>query len=307
MVNVLMRHLGMVDRDCVGVLAQARPGMTILVALYDGAGTSTRSVGRLADIVDRTPDMVLHHLGPADVRPAVLAQFDVIVFPGGSGSKQARTVGPEGRKHVLAFVRQGGGYLGICAGAYLCSAHYSWSLGLIDTAVFTGTREVEGLGKKSMWYRGGPAMVKMQLTEEGRKLFPDVPERVEVKYQNGPIVSPKQHPGLSRYTPLAHFRSENVLYEPQRGTMVDTPAIVAGRFHQGRVISMSPHPEAVQALQSIITGSIRWLAVPGTEEETGPGSVSRNGANGVSHTMCPVPLSFDESPISEVAEYGHVP
>jgi len=305
MVNVLMRHLGMIDRDCVDVLTPPRPRETTFVALYDGPGTSAGSVGRLGGIVDRAAGMVLHHLGPADVRPAVLEQFDVIVFPGGSGSKQARAIGPEGRKHVRSFVRQGGGYLGICAGAYLCSAHYSWSLGLIDTAVFTGSREIEGLGSKPMWYRGGPAMVKMQLTEQGKDLFPDVPEHVEVKYQNGPIVSPKQQPGLSPYTPLAYFRSENVLYEPQRGTMVDTPAIVAGRFHQGRVISISPHPEAVQALQSIITESIRWLAALGTE--AGPGSVSRNGPKGSARTMCPVPVSFDASPVSEVAEYGLAP
>jgi len=262
MVNVLMRHLGMIDRDCVDVLTPSRPCETTLVALYDGPGTSAGSVGRLTGIVDRAPGMVSNHLGPADMRPAVLKRFDVIVFPGGSGSKQARAIGPEGRKHVRSFVRQGGGYLGICAGAYLCSAHYSWSLDLIDTAVFTGWREIEGVGRKSMWYRGGSAVVKMQLTDEGKKLFPDVPERVEVKYQNGPIVSPKQDPELSPYRVLAYFRSENALYEPQRGTMIDTPAIVAGRFQRGRVISISPHPEAVPGLHSIITRSIRWLAGP---------------------------------------------
>jgi len=303
MVNVLMRHLGMIDHDCVDVLTPPRPSDTTCVALYDGPGTSARSVGRLAGIVDRAPGMVLHHLGPADVRPAVLEQFDVTVFPGGSGSKQARAIGPVGRKHVRDFVRRGGGYLGICAGAYLCSAHYSWSLDLIDTAVFTGWREIEGVGRKSMWYRGESAVVKMQLTDEGKKLFPDVPEHVDVQYHNGPIVSPKKHQGLSPYTPLAYFRSENALYKPQRGTMVDTPAIVAGQFHRGRVIAVSPHPEKTEALQSIVTDSIRWLAAPGTAE--GPGSISPHGSKGTSRPVCPGPLSFDANPISEVAQYGH--
>jgi putative intracellular protease/amidase len=242
MVNVLMRHLGMIDRDCVDVLTPPRPRDTAWVALYDGGGTGGRGVERLTGIIDRAPDMAVEHVGPADMRPAVLERFDVIVFPGGSGSKQAAALGPEGRENVRGFVREGGGYLGICGGAYLCSAHYPWSLDLIDTAVFTGWREIEGVGRKSMWYRGESAVVKMQLTDEGKERFPDVPEHVEVKFQNGPIVSPKRAPGLSPYEVLAHFRSENVLYEPQRGTMVDTPAIVAGRFHQGRVISISPHP-----------------------------------------------------------------
>jgi hypothetical protein len=65
---------------------------------------------------------------------------------------------------------------------------------------------------------------------------------------------------LAPYTTLAHFRTENVLYEPQRGTMVDTPAIVAGHFGQGRAFAVSPHPEATEALHSIISQSIRWTA-----------------------------------------------
>jgi hypothetical protein len=121
-------------------------------------------------------------------------------------------------------------------------------------------REIKGVGKKAMWYRGKSTNVKMQLSEEGKRLFAGVPERVEVRYQNGPIVSPKRRADLPPFTPLAYFRSENFLYEPQRGTMIDTPAIVVGEFCQGRVISISPHPEATPALHAIITQSIRWVA-----------------------------------------------
>lgn len=260
MVNVVMRHLGMIDRDCVDVMAAAEQNCVTRVALYDGPGTSDRGVGRLAGIIDRSDDMVLHHLGPADVRPTVLEQFDVVVFPGGSGSKQANGIAVAGRQHVRRFVSDGGGYLGICAGAFLASAHYSWSLDLIPTTVFTGAREIDGLGAKQMWYRGESTTVKMELTTAGKELFGNVPGHVDVMYQNGPIVSPKDDPSLPPYRPLAYFRSEKVLYEPQRGTMIDTPAIVAGRYHQGWVVAISPHPEATEALHPIITGSIHWAA-----------------------------------------------
>jgi putative intracellular protease/amidase len=257
-----MSHLGMIERDCADVMTGCQPDTSIEVALYDGPGASERGIGRLGLIIDRTPDMSLQHLGPADIRPAVLEQFDAIVFPGGSGSKQARAIGPTGRRHVRDFVRQGGGYLGVCAGAYLCSAHYSWSLDLVATHVFTGSREIEGMGKRQMWYRGDATKVNMQLTEEGMKRLPGLPQDVEVTYQNGPIVSPKDDPDLPPYTPLAYFRSEQVRYEPQRGTMIDTPAIVTGTFHRGRVIAISPHPEATDSLHPIITESIRWITDP---------------------------------------------
>ncbi len=280
MVNVFMREIGMIGRDCVDVMtpgALSVPGRATCVALYDGAGTG-QSRDEVAAIVDAAPDMVLHHLGPADMTRAVLGRFHVVVFPGGGGSKQAAAIGSGGARSVREFVKEGGGYLGVCGGAFLASAHYSWSLGLIDTKVLTGAREVEGKGKKQMWYRGKASNVKMQLTAEGKRLFDGIPEHVAIKFQNGPIVSPKHRTGLPSYTVLAHFRSEKVLYEPQRGTMMGTPAVVSARFHRGRVMSISPHPESAESLHPMITASIRWAAARDrTERSTAPGVAPGGG------------------------------
>ena len=190
----------------------------------------------------------------------VVSQFDAVVFGGGSGSKEAATIGKDGADAVQAFVKDGGGYIGVCAGAFLCSAHYSWSLNLIDTHVFTGKREVKGVGPKNMWYRGKFSSQKMQLTNEGQKLFADIPEYIDVRYQNGPIVSPQNFPGLKPYEVLAWFRSEKVLYPPQKGTMVNTPAIVSGTYGKGRVISISPHPEATEGLESMLATAVKAVA-----------------------------------------------
>lgn len=275
MVNVVLRHAGVIDRDCVDVLTPARQRATdqtgddgeatkeqehrrIHVAHYDAGGTGRKA--NITRVLGEASNVTLRHVGPADIRPAVLKQFDVIVFPGGSGSKQAAAIGDAGREAVREFVKHGGGYVGICAGAYLCSAHYEWSLDLIDTSVFTGMREIEGVGRKAMWYRGGATDVEMQLSDAGKRLFAGVPEHVEVRYQNGPIVSPKGNPRLDDYTVLAWFRSENGLYPPQKGTMIDTPAIVSGAFGRGRVMSISPHPESTRGLEAIVVNSVRWVA-----------------------------------------------
>lgn len=259
MVNVLLRHLGMIDRDCVDVLVAREEDEMILVGLYDGPGATDRGIARLRRAIESAPDMSLRHLGPTDMRPAVLNQFDVIAFPGGGGSSQAKAIGEEGRDHVRAFVRQGGGFLGVCAGAFLASSHYSWSFDLLPTTVLTGAVKVEGRSRQ-MWYRGDATTVSVQLSDDGRQLFSGIPEVVDVTYQNGPILSPKQGTDLPPYTTLATYRSEQVRIEPQRGTMVNTPAIVSGLFHKGRVIAIGPHPEATEALYPIITQSIRWGA-----------------------------------------------
>src|SRR5262249_17017320 len=63
-------------------------------------------------------------------RPDRLARFDVLIFPGGRAHKQAAALGENARRAVKEFIRSGGGYVGICAGGFLASAQYDWSLGL---------------------------------------------------------------------------------------------------------------------------------------------------------------------------------
>ena len=66
--------------------------------------------------------------------------------------------------------------------------------------------------------------------------------------------------GLPRYTTLAYFRSEQVLYPPQKGTMINSPAIVMGQFGKGKVIAISPHPEKSSGLKKMIAQSVRAVA-----------------------------------------------
>jgi len=273
MVNVLLNKIGMIDRNCVDIMtasASDPKAGPINVALYDATGTGAKGIITLTRILDKAPDIQVHHLGPADFQSADLDQFDAVLFPGGSGSKEAAAIGKTGRRKVRDFVSSGRGYLGICAGAFLCSAHYSWSLHLVDTSTFTGAREIPGKGKKQMWYRGKTSTVKMQLTKQGQRIFKGIDVNVEVRYQNGPIVSHKKDPKIPDYTPLAYFRSEKVLWEPQRGTMINTPAIISAHFQKGRVIAISPHPESTPSLEPIITQSIRWITRRLPEDDSGP-------------------------------------
>jgi len=87
-----------------------------------------------------------------------------------------------------------------------------------------------------------------------------VPGRVELRYANGPILSPAGREDLPEYTPLAFFRTEIAKYEPQKGTMIDTPAIIAAEFGRGRVLAISPHPEANPQLESLVQKAVTWAA-----------------------------------------------
>ena len=258
MVSSLLRELRMIDVSCVDILT-SHDRSPIQIALYDSAGASAKGLRNLTRVLGAEKDMTVVRVGPDDLRAGVLSQFDVALFPGGSGSKQGKAIGPEGREKIRGFARDGGGIVGVCAGAYLCSAHYDWSLHVINTAVFNKTVEIPNVGRKSMWYRGGASNVKMELTSQARGILGPA-GNVTVVYQNGPIISPGKAKDLPKYMPLAWFRSEVVRYEPQRGTMINSPAIVSAPFGKGRVLSVSPHPEATPKQEQIIVRGVRWAA-----------------------------------------------
>ena len=77
-----------------------------------------------------------------------------------------------------------------------------------------------------MWYRGPSATVKMELTKVGQEILGNRNGVFQVRYQNGPIMSPMGVKGLGAFRTLAIFRSEVVRYGPQKGTMVKCSRVV---------------------------------------------------------------------------------
>jgi hypothetical protein len=67
--------------------------------------------------------------------------FDVFLVPGGSSSKYSCLLGPSGRTEVRNFVRAGGGYCGVCAGAFLALSDWrrksGASLDLVEATLFS--------------------------------------------------------------------------------------------------------------------------------------------------------------------------
>ncbi|MBT3568029.1 MAG: hypothetical protein HN494_04210 [Opitutae bacterium] len=254
MVHAVLSHLGMVSS---GVHLMARPLATVpedersrRIAIYDAGGTGGAGARRLEAILWQMPKALTRRVGPPEIRAGALTQFDLVVFPGGSGSRQAAALEKEGRGAVRRFVEAGGSYLGVCAGAYLAAENYSWSLKIIDAKTVDT--------KNGHWKRG-EGMVKMELTKRGRELLGDFGGAVDVRYANGPIFAPAGMEELSDFEALAHFRSEFAKNGARPGVMVDSPAILCGPMGKGKVICISPHPESAEALHGIIRRSATWL------------------------------------------------
>jgi glutamine amidotransferase-like uncharacterized protein len=220
----------------------------VRVAVYRDAGVSSK-VTVLLDLLRSFEELSVAELKGEDVRAGGLNRFDIVVFPGGSGSGEAKSLGEEGRQKVRSFVEGGGGYLGICAGAYLATADYDWSLHILDAKVID----------RKHWARGS-GDVEVALTDPGCKLLGAVGERATILYWQGPLLAPAEKPEIPDYEVLGTFATEIAKNGAPKGVMPGTTAIARGTFGKGRVFCFSPHPERTDGVQHFVRRAILWTA-----------------------------------------------
>jgi putative intracellular protease/amidase len=225
----------------------ARPaGVNIRVALYDDSGSAGRGIPAVSEQLGRCTDIEVTKLDADGIR-AGLDGYDVVIFTGGSGGRQANMIGLLGREQVRRFVEAGGGYVGICAGAYLACDGFLWGIKVLDAKT-----------PSPKWERGG-AELKIESTADGQTVM-GLPQETTVKYHNGPLLVPANNPAIPDFEPLTFFRTEVAKNGSPAGIMVNSPAIVRGQFGAGRVIVCSPHPEQTEGLDRWIEHTVRTVA-----------------------------------------------
>jgi len=227
---------------------QPKAARPIRVAVFHDEGVS-KNITTLLEVVQGFPELQVTEINAADVRDGKLAPFDVVIFPGGSGSKEAATLDEAGRNEVKSFVERGGGFLGICAGAYLASADYDWSLHILDAKVID----------RAHWARG-TGDVEVSLTDAGRKALGAASDRETILYWQGPLLAPAGKPEIPDYETLGTFATEIAKNGAPKGVMPGTTAIARGTYGSGRVFCFSPHPERTPAVQGQVLKAIQWAA-----------------------------------------------
>ncbi len=257
LVYTFLHDLGLEPSPPTTVLGPTAIGPStdlLRVAVFDGGGTGKNAARHMRSVLETADNCLVRRVGSHDIRVGVLNQFDIIVHPGGSGSAQAKALGKSGRTAEIQFVRGGGGYLGVCGGAYLAACNYEWSLGLLDAKVID----------RKHWRRGvGP--VAVEWTPVGRTtLSPgssaSKAPRFIIQYANGPIFERAGKSELEDFETLIFFRGELTQNGAPAGVMPDTPAVVRANFGKGRAMAFSPHPEKTAGLYALLNNSLPWLA-----------------------------------------------
>ena len=218
------------------------------VGIYSGPGAPTSGVENVTNVLKPLSQISVVRLSGEEMGAQNLGAYDVLVFPGGSGSSQAKGIGEAGAKNVREFVRNGGGYVGICAGAYLACSNFSWGLGILNA------------GTVSSKWRRGQAFLDLETTADAKAVLGEVKGLFKVRYNNGPILKPWTRSDLPPYQTLSVFRSEVAKYGSPEGVQVNSPAQAIAPFGKGRVFVSSPHPENTPGLEHLIPRAIIWAA-----------------------------------------------
>ncbi|MBC7966649.1 MAG: ThuA domain-containing protein [Fuerstia sp.] len=242
------------DQDSLQAQQVAEPSTSIRVAVYEAKGVSDSVSEVLKDLKADTAIEVAR-ISTDQILTDELNSFDVVIFSGGSGGAQGKSLGADGREKVRSFIEDGGGYIGICAGAYLASTDYDWSLHILDAKVLDRNHWARGFGD-----------VELKVNASGRDSLSLPSDRTTVYYHQGPILAPAENSELDDYEEWASFTTEVKKEGVPGGIMPGKTAIAAGRFGDGRVLAISPHPERTTGLDSVVPAAVRWAAARRSEK-----------------------------------------
>lgn len=220
----------------------------IKVGVYVGQGTGSSRAAMVKALSVESRFKVVE-MTAEEIQRGAWNGCRVLIHPGGSGGGQGKAIGEAGRQQVREFVKAGGGYVGVCAGAYLATCDYDWSLKILDAKVID----------RKHWNRGF-GDVDIRLTPHGRELLGTARDQVSIYYYQGPLLAPANDPEVPDYEGLAKFETEIARNGAPAGVMTGTTAIACGTYHQGRVICFSPHPERTAGLETLLTRAVIWAA-----------------------------------------------
>ncbi|WP_329903216.1 BPL-N domain-containing protein [Porphyromonas pogonae] len=222
---------------------------TINVGVFKGFGGAVECVEEAYYSCLIDPDMKVNYITPEQLATSQIKQYDIIIIPGGSGSKQYLDMGGYNRNKLKSYVSQGGSLMGICAGAYMLSSTPEYScLSMSGAQAIDIEHDNRGHG-----------LCKVALSEEGKKIFPELSgnDIAYMMYYEGPVLIP--HNSGMPYETMAVMKSD-VHSEggAPAGMTTDKPFIIKTNYDKGKVISIVGHPEATPGMQWTIPRLIRY-------------------------------------------------
>ncbi len=228
---------------CVGKL---RPPQPFRVALWVGGACDEESIEKTAEHFSTFQDSIqIDRFRTPQFRSGELRGYDAVVVPGGYMHQYQSALGEKGATSIREFVRGGGVYLGVCAGAYVCSRG-------LYTPLFTpvGVWSLDSVGR---------GIATLELTPDGQALWGDGESAPSLKYVNGPslvldpsAVHAKVLATFSAFEPFETSRSGDRPAGPSIGSV----AALQCPYGLGSCLLFSPHPELSPGFERLLSEAL---------------------------------------------------
>ncbi|BDH80128.1 hypothetical protein MTTB_15070 [Methanothermobacter tenebrarum] len=226
--SVTIKNLGSADPNNI---------REVRVLIYSGYDASTNCVNGIKYCLDIVTlnGVKFTYATSTVITSSILASYDVLVMPGGTSGLSYLRNPNISASAIKSFVSNGGGYLGICAGAYAASIGvdgYYDGWGLADVRC------------KAVYYEGD---LSISITSAGEKIL-GLSGTQTICHCNGAAMYT-----VGTATSLATYADNKTGYKGYIAAVADT-------YGSGRVILCGPHPELSPRIPQMVVQMIAWLA-----------------------------------------------
>ena len=230
---------------CVSAPQGAAP---LKVGVYADQGPGGIGAVEWFRLVDESPEMELHLLDGAAVRAGALDGLDLLVMPGGSSIDEFKSLGTNGVERMRAFVRNGGGYVGTCAGCCLLmdgpknrARMMPWNSSGSEGHTMFPTINLNAKGAKALGLKEGPHVMR---------------------YHGGPFLQPTTNVIADAHMEIWGTFDAEATFKGrinQKKKMYGSGAVVGGTYGKGRVFVTSAHPEYFNGTLYIIEAALKYV------------------------------------------------
>ena len=199
-------------------------------------------------LVDESPEMELHLLDGAAVRAGALDGLDLLVMPGGNSMTEFDSLGTNGVERMRAFVRNGGGYVGTCAGCCLLmdgpkkrARMMPWNSSGSEGHTMFPTINLNAKGAKALGLKEGPHVMR---------------------YHGGPFLQPTTNVIADAHMEIWGTFDAEATFKGrinQKKKMYGSGAVVGGTYGKGRVFVTSAHPEYFNGTLYVIEAALKYV------------------------------------------------
>ena len=234
--------------SCAGGKPTAPCPAPLKVGVYADRGPGGIGAVEWFRLVDESPEMELHLLDGAAVRAGALDGLDLLVMPGGNSITEFQSLGTNGVERMKAFVRNGGGYVGTCAGCCLLmdgpknrARMMPWNSSGSEGHTMFPTINLNAKGAKALGLKEGPHVMR---------------------YHGGPFLQPTTNVIADAHMEIWGTFDAEATFKGrinQKKKMYGSGAVVGGTYGKGRVFVTSAHPEYFNGTLYVIEAALKYV------------------------------------------------